>query len=80
MMTILSIIVIVFLFFFRKKLTAMLIARMKNKKEDTKDVLVRDDGAIFMPIGTVRTFSVTIAIEEQGDGTAKISIAKMKKE
>lgn len=33
---------------------------------------------IFMPVGTTRTFIIGIDITENGDGTVKMELAKMK--
>ena len=69
----------IFLFFSRNYLTGLLLHIIKKYKNRAKDDdVVKEQGAIFAPSGTIRTFNVSIEIQEIGDGTAKISLTKAK--
>lgn len=75
-------IVILVIFFTRKiwaKYLVVLFAKFKN--QDGKKITVKnlDNGSVFSPKGTVRTFILSIDIEEMGDGTVKITLAKDEK-
>lgn len=80
MKTIIILVVIgVFLFFSRNYITGLLIHLIKKYKNRAKgDDVVKEQGVIFAPQGTIRTFNVSIEIQEIGDGTAKISLTKLK--
>ena len=63
------------------KYIVLLVSKMR--KEKIKDIdnarsLLVNSGSVFSPTGTKRTFAFGIEIEEQGDGTAKFSIVKLK--
>jgi len=81
MQTIIILLVIgAFLFFSRNYVTGLLLHLIKKYKNRAKDTAgVKEQGAIFAPVGTIRTFNVSIEIQEQGDGTAKISLTKLTK-
>ena len=73
-------VVLVILFFSRKLWAGTLVSMIKNRKKyhhvvDTNDMV---NSVIFQPSGTIRTFSFSLDIEENGDGTVKIAIAKLK--
>lgn len=42
------------------------------------DKMVENSEAIFQPSGTVRTFVLALNLEEMGDGTVKLTLAKIK--
>lgn len=73
-MTSLIILVIIVIagYLFRKQLTDLILMLFKKKR--INDDILKNDGAVFSPAGTVRSFDFTLDIEEQGDGKVKISI------
>ena len=76
-------IVAVVIFFTKKiwgKYLVLLFMRIKKPKSDVKNAraILQNSGSVFSPTGTKRTFAFGIEIEEQGDGTAKFSIVKLK--
>jgi len=73
---IIFIIVIAIVFFTRKIWSKYLILIFAKKKGLA--VSNKQDGSVFQPSGTKRMFAIAIEIEELGDGTAKISLAKLK--
>ena len=80
MTTIIILIVLsIALFFTRKYWSGFIVSIIKKKKdtENARNILI-GSGSVFSPRGTIRTFVVAIDIEELGDGTAKISLAKLK--
>jgi len=68
--------------FFTRKIwggyIVLLVSRLKKGKTKTLAVSDTQDGIVFAPRGTIRTFVVAFDIQEMGDGTAKISLAKIK--
>jgi hypothetical protein len=56
------------------------VVKMFKKRPNVPDDIITNDGGsvVFSPRGTIRTFVVAIDIQELGDGTAKISLAKLK--
>ena len=61
-------------YLFRKSLTNFLITLFKRKQktiEHTNEIT-----SIFQPAGTVRTFFIGLDIEEDGNGSVKITLAK----
>ena len=50
-----------------------------KKKQQTRELSGElSDGQVFSPRGTIRTFNIAFDIQEMGDGTAKITLAKIK--
>jgi len=80
MTTIIILIVLSIALFFTRKYWSGLIVSIIKKKKDTENArnILIGSGSVFSPRGTIRTFVVAIDIEELGDGTAKISLAKLK--
>ena len=80
MTTIIILIVLSIALFFTRKYWSGLIVSIIKKKKDTENArnILIGSGSVFSPRGTTRTFVVAIDIEELGDGTAKISLAKLK--
>jgi hypothetical protein len=80
-MTIIIFIIVAIVIFFTKgiwgKYIVLLFAKMKKEKKALA-VSNTQDGSVFSPRGTIRTFVFAIDIQEMGDGTAKISLAKLK--
>ena len=71
-------IVAVIVFFTRSIWSKYLVALISKNKTKTLADSDKQDGSVFAPRGTVRTFVIAIDIQELGDGTAKISLAKLK--
>ena len=63
--------------FFTRKIWGNFIVQMFKKRPNVRDD-VNGGSVVFAPRGTRRTFVVGIDIEELGDGTAKITLAKLK--
>lgn len=73
------IVVLVVLFLTKKWWANYLVSIIKNRNtQKTKPLDNPQNGIIFKPSGTVRTFIFALDIEENGDGTVKMSIAKIK--
>ena len=74
-------VVVILIGFFTRKIWSrylvLLFAKKRNDAENAGSIL-RGSGSVFSPTGTKRTFIVAIEIDEQGDGTAKFSIVKLK--
>jgi hypothetical protein len=66
--------------FFTRKIWGNFIVQIFKKRPNVRDDVITNDGGsvVFAPRGTRRTFVVGIDIEELGDGTAKITLAKLK--
>jgi hypothetical protein len=66
--------------FFTKNMWGSFIVKAFKKRPNVRDDVITTDGGsvVFAPRGTRRTFVVGIDIEELGDGTAKITLAKLK--
>jgi hypothetical protein len=66
--------------YFTRKTWSNFIVKMFKKHPNIRDDIITSDGGsiVFSPRGTRRTFNITLDIEELGDGTAKISLAKLK--
>jgi uncharacterized Zn finger protein (UPF0148 family) len=81
-MTILIVLAVVALalFVFQKKFKNLILNKKKKPEVLQEKVFFKKDADVFCPTGTVRTFSVNFEIQEQGDGSAIISIAKQKPE
>jgi len=80
MTTIIILIVLSIVLFFTRNIWSKFLVSFFKKKNDTdnaRNILI-GSGSVFSPRGTIRTFVVAIDIEELGDGTAKISLAKLK--
>jgi len=77
MTTIIILIVLSIVLFFTRNIWSKFLVSFFAKRK-TLAVSVKQDGSVFSPRGTTRTFVVAIDIEELGDGTAKISLAKLK--
>ena len=72
--------ILAFVFFSRNYWQGMILSVITKYKNRTKNDIngVKEQGAIFAPTGTTRTFNLSIEIQEMGDGTAKISLTKLK--
>jgi hypothetical protein len=77
MTTIIILIVLSIVLFFTRKIWSNFLVSFFAKRK-TLATSIKQDGSVFSPRGTIRTFVVAIDIEELGDGTAKISLAKLK--
>ena len=78
-MTAIIFIIVAIVIFFTKGIWGKYIVLFFSKnKVKTLAVSNTQDGSVFSPKGTVRTFVIAIDIQELGDGTAKISLAKLK--
>jgi hypothetical protein len=82
-MTIIIFIIVAAVIFFTRKMWGGYIVMLFKKRSAQKDTdnarsLLIQSGSVFSPRGTIRTFVVAIDIQEMGDGTAKISLAKLK--
>ena len=77
---IIFIVVILIGFFTRKIWSRYLVLLFSKKRNDAENAgaILRGSGSVFSPTGTKRTFIVAIEIDEQGDGTAKFAIVKLK--
>ena len=66
--------------FFTRKIWGNFIVQAFKKRPNVRDDIITNDGGsvVFSPRGTIRTFVVAIDIQEMGDGTAKISLVKLK--
>ena len=76
MINLIIILTIAIILFFTRKLWGNYLAGIlsKNKKQQQNDV----DFVIFSPAGIKRVFIIAIEIEEKGDGTVKMTLAKQK--
>jgi len=63
-------------FLFRKQLTQAIITLIKKNKHSNTIEHTGKSSVVFSPAGTVRTFVIALDIEEQGDGTVNITLAK----
>ena len=74
--------VIVLVIFFTRKIwsryVVLLVLKFKNREKRAPQIEHGISGSVFSPKGTRRTFSVVFDIEEMGDGTAKITLGKVK--
>jgi hypothetical protein len=79
-MTIIIFVIVAVVIFFTRKMWGAYIVKMFKKRPNVRDDIITNDGGsvVFSPRGTIRTFVVAIDIQELGDGTAKISLAKLK--
>ena len=73
-------IVVILIGFFTRKIWSSFIVQAFKRRPNVRDDIITNDGGsvVFSPRGTIRTFVVAIDIQELGDGTAKISLAKLK--
>ena len=79
MINILIFIVIVAVVFFTRKIWSNAIVAMLKKRKNSLVVSnTQASGSVFSPSGTVRTFNISIDLQEMGDGTARITLAKLK--
>ena len=78
MTKIITFIIVVAVIFFTRKIWAKYIVLIFSKKKSLTVSIKQEGGSVFSPSGTIRTFIVAIDIEELGNGTAKISLAKLK--
>ena len=65
--------------FFTRKIWGKYLVLLFKKKQQTRELSGElSDGQVFSPRGTIRTFNIAFDIQEMGDGTAKITLAKIK--
>lgn len=79
-MTIIIFVIVAVVIYFTRKMWGGFIVKMFKKRPNVRDDIISTDGGsvVFSPRGTVRTFVIAFDIQELGDGTAKISLAKLK--
>ena len=66
------------LWFTKKKWGAWIVSFFKGGSKGLITTEKTENSVIFQPQGTVRTFFIALNFEENGDGTVKMSIAKVK--
>lgn len=78
--TIIFLVIFAVIFFTKKWWATSLVSLIKKRKNGDKNALglLIESGAVFRPSGTVRTFNFSLDIAENGDGTVKIAINKLK--
>jgi hypothetical protein len=78
-MNIIYILIIALVLFFTKNIWGKYIVELFYKiKGKEKTVIPMEKRSVFSPVGTKRTFYIGVDIEENGDGTVSISLAKLK--
>lgn len=77
MTIIISLIILSIVLYFTRNVWSGFIVSIFAKRKNL-DYSNNQVGSVFSPRGTTRTFIIAIDIEEIGDGTAKISLAKLK--
>jgi hypothetical protein len=84
-MTIIYILIVFAVLWFTKKIWGAWVVSLvvslfkKNKNTENKKPLDNlQENVIFQPSGTVRTFVLALNLEEMGDGTVKLTLAKIK--
>lgn len=70
--------IVVIVYFTRKIWSGYIVSLFSKNKIVKVNIKSEVDSAVFAPRGTIRTFVIGIDIQELGDGTAKISLAKIK--
>ena len=73
-------IVVILAGYFTRNIWSKFIVQAFKRRPNVRDDIITNDGGsvVFSPRGTIRTFVIAIDIQELGDGTAKISLAKLK--
>ena len=80
-MIIVYILIVFAVLWFTKKIWGGWIVNIFNKNKNTenkKPLGNFQENVIFQPSGTVRTFVLALNLEEMGDGTVKLTLAKIK--
>ena len=72
---IIFVIVIIIGFIFREQIARFIVSFFQKKKAPTLEHGL-GSSTVFAPAGTVRTFVIALDIEEQGNGSVKITLAK----
>lgn len=78
MINLIILVVLVVVGFFTRNIWSKWLLILFKRKPITRVEPIGQSAVIFSPKGSVRSFVVSVDIEEQGDGTVKMSIGKVK--